>query len=222
MVGPAFSEHTERLYSRLPEHYRDADGAQAGDFPFKRFLSLIGDQVGVIEDLVDRIDYVPEYEGGAPGDTSELVDPTVADAGWLPWLAQLVGVVLDPALTLAEKRDAIEFASGGWRAGNKEAMADAAKTVLIGAKYVRVYDHSTDVSAIGAATQWDVLVVTNPTETPDPALVLPAIIAKKAKPAGVKLYYREFEATWDQVETEFPTWADWNGRTWAEIQEAGL
>lgn len=222
MVGPAFTAHLERLYERLPEHYRDADGRQDGDYPLKRFLALLGDQAGALEVLVDRIDFIPEHEGGVAGDTSDLVDPDTADVAWLPWLGQLLGAQIAPGLTDAEKRDLVRFAPAGWRAGNKQAVADAAKTVLTGTKYAQVYDHSTDVSAIGAATQWDVLIVTRTSETPDPALVIPTVIAKRAKPAGVELYHRSYEGSWGDVSAEFPTWADWNGRTWAEIQEAGL
>lgn len=222
MPAPVFSDYTERLYGRIPDHYRNVDAVQAGDFPFKRFLSLLGDQAGALETLVDRIDFRALDEGGAPGATSDLVDPSTADNAWLDWLGQLVGVILDPALTELERRASVEDAPSGWRAGTKLAMGLAAKTALTGTQTVQVYDHSTDVSGIGAATEWDVLIVTLSSETPDPAVVLDAIRSKHAKPAGVFLYHRDYEATWATIEAERPTWADWEPDTWADIQETGI
>lgn len=220
MAGP-FSTFTERLYGRLPEHYRDADAVQTGDQPLRRYLSLMGDQAGEVEELVDRIDFVPEHEGGIAGDTSDLVDHAEAEEAWLPWLGQLVGAQIDPGLTEAEKRDAIEFAPAGWRAGNKAAIADAARTALTGTKYAQVYDHMEDVGVPGG--EWDVLVVTKPAETPDPALVLVAIVAKNAKPAGVVLHHGEYSADWGDVEAAAPTWADWEALgSWAGIETAGI
>jgi hypothetical protein len=217
---PAFSTFVERLYDALPEHYRTADEAQ--NWALKRYLALLGDQAGAVEILLDRANFFPKDEAGAPGDTSDLVNPDFADAAWLEWLAQLVGARVEPKMTEQEKRDAIETASSGWRAATKAAVEDAAKTALTGTKHAEVKDHSTDVSAVGAAGQWDVLVVTRTSETPDPAAVLLAISTKGAKPAGVKLWHRSFEATWAQIQAALPTWADWNGKTWAQIQEQGL
>lgn len=223
MPAPAFSPTVERLYGRYPEHYRDADELEA-DYPFKRFSALIGDQVGEVEAILDRINYVPLDEGGEAGDTSELVNAELADNSWLDWLAQLVGVILEARLTEAERRDAVQDAPAGWQAGNKTAIAAAAKTALTGTKYAAVYDHSDGTGAgIGTATEWDVLIVTRPSETPDAPAVLATVIAKKAKPAGVVLHHASYEASWDAIEAAFPTWDDIEAAgSWDAIQEAGL
>lgn len=377
MARPTVAAPTERTYDRLPEHYRHADerqGAGANQYPLLRFLSLLGDQAGELEDFYDRFDHrsagedpheTPElatdvaleaeamtetggwttaadiaglsgsrrytsaavadqagaegarldgtvtleagtYEivvdgdqagpdrgqanvaidGGVIGsvdqyaagvttppaelvvatlvlaegdhdvtfdplgtkvaastgyrvgldrlifrmvavrpDTSDLVDPDYAADAWLDWLGQLVGLELDPSLSKAERRDAVRFASAGWRAGTTAGMEDAARSELTGTKYVKIYDHSASAGAVGAGTQWDVLVVTRPTETPAAAGVLAAINRKKAKPAGVILYWDAYEASWD-VMTQAPardTWTEIEALgSWEAWQEVGL
>lgn len=216
MARPVVHPIVEQWYAELPEHYRVADAAQLGpDFPLLRFMSLIGDQLGDAVDLVDRIQYLPPDEGGAPGDTSDLVDPTTADPEWLPWLGRLVGVLLPPALTVAERRDAVAFASSGWRAGTKEAIADAARSALTGTRYVRINDHY-------GGDQWRIEVRTRSTETPSVPAVLAAIEAKDAKPAGVELVPTMYATTWAQLEALRPTWADWEAAgSWEVLEETG-
>ena len=219
MAQPAVHETTLELYRRLPAFYRTADGGQV-DWPLLRYLSLLGDQLGELSDLQTRIDYVAPDDGGAPGDTSDLSDPATADQAWLPWLAQHLGVVLPPRLTEAEKRDAVAYASAGWRAGTKTAVADAAKTVLTGSKYARLYDHATTRIDAGTATVWDVLIVTRPSETPDVQAVLDTVVAKGAKPAGVELHHEAYSASWATLETQRPTWADWEAAgSWQNLEE---
>lgn len=219
MPEPIYTPTTERLYERLPEFLRLAD--RRNDWVMKRWLSSIVDRQGAVDTLLSRIDYYSVPDGGEFGDTSDLVDPLKADESWLPWLGQLVGVRVDPGLTLTEKRDAVRFASAGWRAGTKAAVADAAKSELTGERRSRVFDHSTATN-IGGASEWDVLVVTRPSETPNPDAVLSAIIRKRAKPAGVVLHHRAYEAAWVDIHRALPTWADWRGKTWRTIQEAGI
>lgn len=208
-----------RLYSRLPEHYRTADAVNG--FVLYRWLAGVCSQVGALEQLIARLDFYTVNDGGSPGDTSELTDPVAADPRWLPWLAQLVGVTLDLSLSDAERRDAIAFASSGWRAGTKRAVADAARVALTGTKYAQVYDHS--ISSPGDGGVWDVLIVTRATETADPAEVLRTVIARGAKPAGVVLRHRSYDTSWTLVETKFPNWnAIEAAGSWNAIQEAGL
>lgn len=82
---------TLEWYARLPEAFRsyDVDGELVG------FLDGLGVELAAIEALADRIDKVFPDEGGAPGDTSDLVDPATALAAWLPWVAMLYGVRLE-------------------------------------------------------------------------------------------------------------------------------
>jgi P2-related tail formation protein len=209
-MPPVVGETTERLYDGLPEMYRDADVAVSGDQPLLRWLSLVGDQASELETIVDRL-------------STDLTDPLEADDLWLDWLAQAVGVQLQPAMSEAERRNAVAFSSSGWRAGTKQAIKDAAKPALTGTQFVEVYDHSTDVSVRGAAGEFDVLLVTRGTETPDVAEVLATIVRQHAKPAGVKLYHRAYDTSWNTVTATYPTWnAIEAAGSWDRIQEAGL
>lgn len=219
MPEPSYSATTERLYGRLPDFMRAADSRN--DWIMKRWISSIADSQGEVDVLLSRIDYWPVPHGGDPADTSDLVDARTADAEWLDWLGQLFGVRLYPGMTITERRDAVAFASSGFRAGTKVGMADAAKSTLVGGRYAAVYDHSS--YNVGDGGQWDVLVVTRSSETPDPTRVLRSIVRKRAKPAGVLLWHRSYGTSWDVLEVTYPTWNDWDAtQDWNEIEEVGL
>jgi hypothetical protein len=65
---------------------------------------------------------------------------------------------------------------------------------------------------IGSAPGWIAV-------TADPVA---AVIAAGAKPAGVILHSQTFSGTWAAIEAALPTWADWDGKSWAQIEEIGL
>lgn len=163
MPEPIYSEATETFYERLPEHYRNADAGL--NWVFKKWLSGVLEEYADVDDLITRFQYTTLDSGGIPGDTSDLTDPATADAAWLPWLAQLVGINLDVTLPVADQRTVISQALLGIKAGTKAAMAQAASRHLVGSKFVRVYDHSSSLSAIGQGGEWDMLVVTLDSET---------------------------------------------------------
>lgn len=221
MAEPVYSETTEELYDRLPEVHREQDAAQIGpDFPLKRFLSVLGDQLGEVAELVDRFGFLTRDEGGAPDATSDLVDPTTADTAWLPWLAQLVGVRKAAGLSDDSLREAIRSSTTGFRAGTKAAVGAAVKPFLSGTKYVEVVPFSIDERGNGGV--WDLMVITRASETPGPLNVPAVIVAAGAKPAGMVLHHRAYSTTWADLQTGRPTWAQWNGQTWIAIEETGL
>lgn len=208
MARPVVHARTERLYASLPALYRAADEAQAfGDngYPLLRYLDLIGEQAGELEDLYDRIAYVPADVAGAAlatfGNplTSDLVDPDTADAEWLPWLAQLVGVRLRPLQTEQEQRDTIAGASTGWRAGTRAAIEAVAASTLAG-------DRDVDVLPNYLGDEWVLGIRTRPDETPDPAATLAAIVNAEVKPAGVELVHVVYAASWDTIEAAYASW----------------
>lgn len=214
MPEPIFSETTERIYGNLPEVWRVQDAL--ANWALKRYLSGVTEQFGDLDVMVDRFDY-DALPDGAPGDTSDLVDPTVADAAWLPWLAQLVGQTIvssNEAITRARIASANKF-----KTGTKAAMAEVAKNVLTGEQRINIYDHS--VAAPGDGGQWDLLIVTKSSETTSSPAA--EIIRVGAKPAGIILHEDTFETTWDAIEAGLPTWADWEAAgSWAAIEETGL
>jgi hypothetical protein len=223
---PDFARST---YDLLPLLYSDDDADSPGlpplDRPLLRYLAAVGAVADEIVTLVDRITYTAPDDGGPPGDSSDLVDPESADPAWLGWLAQLVGVDLTGLQDDTARRDAIRESSTGYSAGNRAAIAAAARSALTGTRYVRV-DAQKIPGPPGAplepGTVWDITLTTRPSETPDLGAVLAAVEAKHAKPAGVVLHHRAYSATWGTVETSHPTWADWEAAgSWAAIEETG-
>lgn len=151
MAKPAVATATTTLYERLPEAYRNAD--ETLDYPLLRYLSLLLDQLAPVTALTDRLDYDP----ATPGDTSDLVDGNVADAGWLPWLAQLVGVNLS-GRTIAQQRAALANPSAAWAHGTRPALIAAAQKGTSGAQRV-------ELTVPGAAGPWSIGIGTYDSET---------------------------------------------------------
>jgi hypothetical protein len=105
---PVYTDTTEQLYALVPAHHRRADAEQEGelDQPLKRCFSAIGDRFHELVLLMNRLAYF-----GADGlPASDLADPALADAAWLPWLAQWVGVDLSTLPAVSEHRTAITSA----------------------------------------------------------------------------------------------------------------
>lgn len=167
---PAVTGATEYLYSSLPELYRDADAAQdtgPSNYPLLRFLALLLDQLDPIDELVTRFGYVSlderageptphRYGTPAPwqrygtgelgddtygdSDRSDLVSPTYADAGWLPWLAQLLGVPIT-GLTVDETRERLLYPSESWAHGTPAVIAREVRRETGEGTYVDVQPH---------------------------------------------------------------------------------
>lgn len=238
---PYMSTLVHRLYHRLPEVYRTMD-ARDSTWIFKRYLGGMLSTAGEVDDMVDRLlghnpagpdtpepwslaaDELEQWRDTRRNEPSLLGDPANAPAEWLPWLAQLLGSRLDPSASENEQRDTITYATSGWRGGTRSAIADAARTALTGTRYARVVPHYVPGGSGGIAPGdiWDITIVTRLSETPDPGEVLGAILRKGVKPAGVVLHHATYEATWDQQEAVYPTWADREGVSWDQLSEAGL
>lgn len=216
MPEPFYSDTTERFYERIPGVYRYEDSQH--NWQMKRWIAGLLEQMADVDVLLQRFRYVPPEDGPEVEDlSSDLVNPMTADAAWLAWLAQLVGVHFDYILTTDLQRTVVANAVTGVQAGTKAAIVQAAQTVLTGTKTVYVYPFSNNVGGIGAGGQWDVLVMTLAAETT--GNVVNAIVNLGAKPAGVKLYHVTYGANWTTVETTLPTWADWETRTWQQIEQ---
>lgn len=223
---PTVGPFTEAIYARLPEVYRDADAAQdegSSNYPLLRYLSLLADQLTAVVQLLGRLTYSPlddrdntdppwdRYGSGMFGDdtygdldTADLVDPFNADAGWLPWLAQLVGVDLTN-LDTTEQRAAIASPSDAWAHGTPPAIAKRVVPNLTGGQYVDVQPHHqgdpftiaviTKADETAASSTWAQVQAIAPTWADLEALgdwsnVEAATImreANKERPAGYKL-----------------------------------
>ena len=215
-LAPVMSTFVDRLYSRLPRIYRTLD--QQTGWEFKRYLGGALGFGGEVDDIIELIrgarpvgpdtpepwDLDPEdlerWRVARQNRMSLLADPESAPPEWLPWMAQLVGAYLPAQGSLAERRDIIGGA--GYRAGTRAAIADAARSALIGSRYALVIPH---MAGYVAGTIWDITIRTRSTETPNPDEVLATVIRKGAKPAGAKLYHATFGTSWDKIEALFPT-----------------
>ena len=232
MTEPTYATTTERVWRRLPEAYRTFDASQ--DWAFKKYISSVTDQLSEVDQLHERLRYVfpeerPDYYaaldeyntyerpaglenpalGWAPiAETSDLFDGRTADVDWLPYIGQLIGADLSGLNTEAERRDAVILNYLGFRAGSREALEDAAKRVLTGTKYVRIYPQRDGAggSIFSTGTQWDILIITKDEETPSFEEVIAEILRKGAKPAGVVLHAIAYSFTWEVLEFTFPTW----------------
>lgn len=243
MAEPKFGVTTERLYRRLPDVYREQDENQG--WPFKKFLASITKVLNDVDLLTARFRYMSQVERtmfkrfaqrdtvydhpnrvkGAPelGSTSDLVDPLAADESWLPWLGQLVGIKITANMNIFEKRDAIAYAAAGYRAGSKDALEKAVRLVLSGSRYAVALPHTkVENGNIMAGTTWDVTMLTRNIESPSSEVILAQIDKPTVKPAGVKLYHRVYQASWDALEAALPYWKDWNAVTWEVLEQIGV
>ena len=199
---------TEYWYNRLPAYLRESDATE----DLKYFLSLIADQLDDVVKIVDAVGNFPE------GGKSALVDPEQANVigsplNVLKWQAQLFGVSLNQADSIDAQIDAVKYASSGWKSGTRQAIIDAAKSVLTGTKHAEVQPNY-------AGDPWALAIITRASETPNDVAVVNAILAKRAKPAGFVLLNVAFTVDWATIEATFPTWDDWEGLTWIQIEEA--
>lgn len=240
---PIYSVTTERIYDKLPDVYRETDAQQ--DYAFKRYISSLGDILGDVDLLIERFRYRSQIEleyrkryaqrhtryehpnriANAPvlGSTSDLVDPRSADKEWLMWLGQLVGVQVGVNDTDYDTRDSIYYASAGYRAGSKDALEKAARSVLSGSRYAVALPHTKVVSGqLVPGTVWDLTMLTRQDESPSSFILLQAVNKPNLKPAGVRLYHRTYTASWDALEAALPYWNDWNTSTWGQIEMAGI
>lgn len=245
MSEPTVSTTTERLYQRLPEVYRTRD-AENG-WAFKKWLDGIGSRLDELDTLRARFTYVKPNDrrnweaAGSPLNTydrdpaledpeigfdpvyatSDLLDGRTADAAWLPWIGQLVGSDLSTSYTDVERRNNVVYAFLGYRAGSRASLRNAVLEELTGTKYLQVFDHSKVVglSSVEPGTEWEVTLVTKPSETPGGADIVGTIERKGAKPAGVKLYHFAYTIIWNDFEARFTTWNDIEAMaSWDELE----
>lgn len=138
--------------------------------------------------MLKQVGEVFDPEGDVPP-LAPILDVELCPDWALPWLAQLVGVVLPPGVPADDARTLIADVAGFER-GTPASLEAAAGLFLTGSK--TVYFRERDPT--GADPPYTLEVVTLTSETPDPAAVLRALLAQK--PGGIVLNYRNV-AGWD-------------------------
>jgi Phage tail protein (Tail_P2_I) len=191
-IGQQITDATEQL-APDDEKYGDAHGilCEGLSRPF--------------EQLAELVDPVEPYPPWGP-----LFDVTVCPEWALPWLAQLVGVRIPPGFTTADLRYLIGSVAG-FKIGTADALRAAIEPFLNGTKTVYFRERNGDPYIL------DVVTLTG--ETPDPALVMAAMMA--VKPAAIKITYRQVVGwDWEQVPIEVATWGDLVSEyaTWYDAQ----
>ena len=176
MDEPIYGAATERVYGRLPAHFHDSDPRT--NYTTKRFLSgLLARQDEIVE-LLRRFEYISPEEG-AGSRTSELVHPLLTDEKWIPWLSQLFGVKNIRATGLTADGEV------AYNVGSFEAIAAAARTALVGDKFVKLIARQNGMSP---GTVWDLTMITRNSETLQN--LLPEFIAAVNSPGVLDVVMR--------------------------------
>lgn len=178
------------------------------DWPLLTYLGALLDRAQEVADLARDSDDAPGW--------SPIGDPDRAPEHWLPWTAQLVGVVIPPpgspeasGLDEAAKRLRIKE-TAGQRRGTPDAIKGAARQHLTGNRTTYISERH------GSAYQ--LRVATLEAETPDPDLVLASLLEQK--PGGIVLTYdvipaggdydalNSTHANYDEVEGDFANYTE--------------
>lgn len=170
MPRPAASAFAESAYAKLAPIAREDERL---DWPLLRYIIGLSEMFAKVESIV-------RAPGRAP--YSPLLDVTVCPPFALPFLAQFAGVRLRPAKigeTLDDwavyARDAI-LRRGGRNRGRLDAMVSAIQETLTGTRTVRFIERT-------GGDAYTATAITRPSETPDDAATLAAMLTQK--PAGI-------------------------------------
>lgn len=164
------TQATQLLYERLwPQTLED----EANEWDLLKFCEAMA---GELFELVRS--YVGDREDGLKGwEIIFNVDLCPPEA--LPYLAQFVGVHLEPNLTVEQQREKIKDRPA-FRRGTSGAILSATKKRLSGTKFVFMEERS-------EGKAYRLLIRTFTAETPEPAATLSDILEQK--PAGIVLDY---------------------------------
>lgn len=198
MARPVVSDATEELYSALEPAWTVQD--EALDWPLLKFCSALCTMIDSIWEIVQP------YEGPytAPNPTkpgegwAHVFNPHSSPEFALDWLAQFVGVTVQPGWTVAEKRAAIATPEG-WARGTRAALISAIERTLTGDKHIAFVERQ-------GGNAYQLSVRTQESETPDEDVTRAAILEQK--PAGLVLDYDAITgATYAEVEAAYADYA---------------
>lgn len=199
---PKSSPSGEYLYDRCLPLFIDDE-----DFGF--FGVHLCDAIMAMAQGMDRIILDTDLN---PGWTS-IADPNTTPEPWIPWTAQLLGVVIPPGLTSAESRELIVLHPAQNR-GTLTALKRAIEATLTGKKVVHIIERPS-----GQAYHIQFTTVTG--ETPDEAASLRALLSEK--PGGIVMVYKAEPSgspLWNEATKQWKAVAP--GVTWANVKEGDV
>jgi len=177
MPMPVLDSFGQEVYDRLLTLTRDDE---IHGWSLALYVNAIGKMFQIVEDYSrDQIVGGQDLPGW-----SQLLDVDRAPTAALGWLAQFVGVELEPNLDDATQRARIRE-TAGWKRGSLGAISGAAHQYLIAPKNVIIRER--DPVACPTHPAYGLTVITYTSQTPDSAKVLAALLAQK--PAGIILRY---------------------------------
>lgn len=157
------------LYNRMGPL---TDQDEALGFPLLNYISAIGDM------YFQQISDLARDRGEQPG-WSVIMDPDQTPSDGLAWLAQMVGVRINPSLS-NEANIGLMREPTGWKRGSPGAIKAAIIPYLTGTKSLILTERYT-------GDAYKVLVTTLTGEVPNPTAMQAAAIAQK--PAGILMYF---------------------------------
>jgi hypothetical protein len=201
---PTVSPVAERVYTALAP-FTEQD--EAYGWPLLRFCDALTVTAADVETFAADTDTAPGW--------SVLLDPTVAPARALPYLGQMVGVVVPAAADEATAR-AMVLARAGWGRGTPFSVLATVRLHLTGSKTASLTERD------GSA--YRVTVTVYALEVPDVDAVTAAFNA--ALPAGIVGTVEVLSGwTFAEAHTRYPTQtfaqvqAIWAGETFARVSQ---
>lgn len=154
-------------------------------------------------------------EDGVSTGWNSLLDPDLSPDYALAWLGQFHGVRFISGLTEASKRLRVRE-TDGFKRGSPEALRGAARQYLTGNMTATIRERYNPADPL-VDSPYYLQVITYTSETPDPAIVLAALMQQK--PAGIILNYvvvdgQDWQSVldgytdWNDVNVTFDSWQD--------------
>ena len=193
-MRPDVHPAAERIYRLLPDYVRSAD--EATEYTALRLVSALAVSNERSTDMLTLAD-----PGTSASGTCELMNAHRIPRAWLGWLGALFGVDIS-TWPVEIARDVVADAGAEHRSGSRTAIATAvARTLSNQVPPPRVWAN------LSGSDPYDITVVTNTAQTPDPVAALSAAMTEK--PFGMHLQLQVVEATvLAEVEASFATLAD--------------
>lgn len=170
------------LYERvLPVYAYDEQHGFFGRYLCDAIMSMLQGLDAIVQDT-------PHHPGWGV-----ILDPATCPPAWLPWCAQLYGVVLEPGMNVMRQRQTI-LESPQQRRGTTEQLIKEIQKTLTGLKWVG-YQEQAEGHAYRLGIQ------TQPAETPSIAATEEAIA--RFKPGGLKGVYSPAGVSWAEATKKY-------------------